>query len=115
MKIEEMHGQIPKQVYDLLAEEGISELRPCQWKSIKHGLFDGKNLLVCTPTASGKTLVAEMAAMNSILNDRGKAIYIVPLKALATEKHKEFKKKYGKFARIALSIGDLDSSDNYLH
>ncbi|MFC1753543.1 DEAD/DEAH box helicase [Thermoproteota archaeon] len=115
MEIGEMEGKIPKVMYSLLLEEGISSLRPCQWKSIKKGLFDYKSLLVCTPTASGKTLVAEMAAMNAILSERGKAVYIVPLKALATEKHKDFKRKYGKLARVGLSIGDLDSSDNYLH
>ena len=41
-------------------------------------------------------------------------IYIVPLVALASEKNKEFKRKYSHLFKIALSIGDYDSSDNNL-
>ncbi|MBT3940436.1 DEAD/DEAH box helicase [Candidatus Woesearchaeota archaeon] len=99
----------------LLASLEFKEFRPCQEKSIKAGLFERKNILVCTPTASGKTLVAEMGAVNSILNKNGKAIYIVPLKSLASEKYREFKEKYEKLGiRVAISIGDLDSSDAWL-
>jgi helicase len=52
--------------------------------------------------------------VKSILENRTKAIYIVPLKALANEKFKDFKKRYGTYMNIALSIGDLDSADKYL-
>ena len=71
-------------------------------------------MLVCTPTASGKTLVAEMAAMKHILENGGKAVYIVPLIALANEKHRDFKRKYGHMIKIALSIGNMDNSDPHL-
>ena len=76
--------------------------------------MEGKSLLVCTPTASGKTLIAELAAMKSIVEGKGKAVYVVPLKALAAEKYKDFKKRYGSIAKIALSIGEVDSADPYL-
>jgi helicase len=69
---------------------------------------------VCTPTASGKTLIAEMAAAKAILEGKGKAIYIVPLVALASEKAKEFKRKYEGLFKVALSVGDFDSSDPHL-
>lgn len=98
--------KIPKEVI-----KDFKELRPCQIKSLKLGLLEGKNLLVCTPTASGKTLVAEIAAINRI--NKGKCIYIVPLKALALEKNQDFKKKYPNL-KISVSIGDLDSSDSWL-
>ncbi|MFH2028849.1 MAG: DEAD/DEAH box helicase [Nanoarchaeota archaeon] len=104
---------IPEKFYRILSNE-IEELRPAQEKAVKNGLLDGKNLLVCTPTASGKTLIAELAAINSILEGKGKAVYIVPLKALASEKFKDFKRRYSGIARIALSIGNLDSADPYL-
>ncbi len=77
-------------------------------------MLKGKNLLVCTPTASGKTLIAELAGVKSILEGKGKTVYIVPLKALANEKYKDFKRKYGHLLKVALSIGDLDASDPYL-
>lgn len=113
MHLSEIQGKIPGQLYSVL-EKDIQLLRPAQEKAIKAGLLDGKSLLVCTPTSSGKTLVAELAAISTILNKGGKAVYIVPLKALANEKFNDFKKRYGHLVKVALSIGDLDSSDPYL-
>ncbi|MBW2996236.1 DEAD/DEAH box helicase [Candidatus Woesearchaeota archaeon] len=113
MKLDDIKKNIPQPLYNSLLPD-IDELRPSQEKSIKNGVLERKNLLVCTPTASGKTLIAELAMVKSILEGNGKAIYIVPLKALANEKFKDFKKRYGLYLRVALSIGDLDSADPYL-
>ena len=110
MKISSIKSELPEAFYSVISKQ-FTELRPAQEKSIKAGLLEGKNLLVCTPTASGKTIVAEMAFSKAILEKEAKAIYIVPLKALATEKYRDFKEKYGKLFRIALSIGDLDSAE----
>ena len=104
---------IPEKIYDLLDARGFSVLRPCQVKAIEAGLFKDNNLLVCTPTASGKTLVGELAALNAILHDKGKAVYIVPLRALASEKYRQFKKDYPSLA-IGLSTGDLDEVESYI-
>ena len=114
MQFKSLKSRIHDDLYDVLESLNMDELRPCQVKSLKKGLLDKKSLLVCTPTGSGKTLVAEIASANSILNRWGKAVYIVPLKALAMEKYKEFKKRYGHLFKIGMSIGDLDSSDSYL-
>tara|TARA_Y100000310_G_C20661024_1_gene804805 strand:+ start:542 stop:1204 length:663 start_codon:yes stop_codon:yes gene_type:complete len=113
MELKAIKNKIPEKLYKVL-EKDIKKLRPAQEKAIKQGLLERKNLLVCTPTASGKTLIAELAALKSIIEGGGKAIYIVPLKALASEKFKEFKKKYEGMVKVALSIGDVDSSDSYL-
>jgi helicase len=113
MDLKLIKNKIPKEFYKIL-EKDITKLRPAQEKAIKKGLLERKNLLVCTPTASGKTLIAELAALKSIIEGNGKAIYIVPLKALASEKYKDFKKRYGNVAKVALSIGDIDSTDSYL-
>jgi len=113
MRLSELQGRIPAPLLGVL-EGQVDTLRPAQEKAVSAGLLDGKSLLVCTPTASGKTLIAELAAMKRILEKKGKAVYIVPLKALASEKHRDFTARYGAMARIALSSGDLDSSDGYL-
>lgn len=113
MKLEEIKTKINEKIYSIL-NKNIDELRPVQEKSINQFLLDGKSQLVCTPTASGKTLVAELAFTKSIMDRIGKAIYIVPLKALATEKYKDFKEKYGDLFKIAISIGDLDKNESYL-
>ncbi len=114
MKLTSIKKDLPLKLYEVIEREGINELRPSQVKAIKAGLLKEKNLLVCTPTASGKTLIAEMAALKGILENKGKAVYIVPLKALAAEKFKDFKRKYGSMIKIALSVGDTDSADSYL-
>ena len=101
---------IPKNIREIIKKQNIKEFRPSQEKSIKKGLFqNNKNQIISTPTGSGKTLVAELAMLNSIINKQKKAIYIVPLKALASEKFKEFKKAYGNDFRIRLSIGELQT------
>ncbi|MBI3051963.1 DEAD/DEAH box helicase [Candidatus Woesearchaeota archaeon] len=113
MRLKDLSARIPPDLLKVLSSE-ISELRPAQEKAIKAGLLEGNNILVCTPTSSGKTLIAELAMVTEILRSKAKAIYIVPLKALANEKYNDFRKRYGGFLKVALSIGDLDASDSYL-
>lgn len=114
MELKDIQKYVPGPVYEIFQKESISKLMPCQEKAVKSGLFNGKSLLVCTPTASGKTLIAEFLFTKKILESKGKAIYIVPLKALANEKFSEFKRKYSALMKIALSIGDLDQPEPYL-
>jgi len=111
MELSKYKKKIPANIYAKL-EPRIKTLRPAQHKAIDAGIFQDKNLLICTPTASGKTLVAELAIMNAIFHDKGKCVYIVPLRALASEKF-EFFKKMHEF-KTALSSGDIDSDDSYL-
>lgn len=113
MKIVDLRKDIPEKVFSLLEKKGFEELRPSQYKSVKAGLFENKNLLVCTPTASGKTLVAELAFLNAVLHDKGKASYIVPLRALASEKFRQFTKDYSEL-KIGISSGEFDTDDSHL-
>ncbi len=92
------------------ARRGITDLYPPQAACVEAGLFSGKNLLVAIPTASGKTLVAEMA-MHHQVERGGKCLYIVPLRALASEKFEEFS---GKGLRVGIATGDFDRRDEYL-
>ncbi len=113
VNISSFEDVIPPKVFSLVSSLGFEEFRPSQFKAVQQGLFDCNNLLVCTPTASGKTLVGELAFLNGIFERCGKAIYVVPLKALASEKYKEFRKKYPEL-KVVVSLGDLDSEDIYL-
>ena len=114
MQLTDIKKDIPEDLFKILQKEGITELRPAQEKAINAGLLDFKSLLICTPTASGKTLIAELAGAKSIMTGRGKVVYIVPLVALANEKAKDFKKKYEGMFRVAQSSSDVDSADSYL-
>lgn len=98
---------------DLLLEEGITQLYPPQEDTVEAGSLESKNIILATPTASGKTLSAELAIIKA-LESGGKAVYVVPLKALAYEKYVEFR-KYEKLGfSVRLEVGDLDSS-RYRH
>ena len=101
MLLKDIKNDLPKEVYRIISKD-VTKLRPSQEKAVKKGLFKKNNLLICTPTASGKTLIAEFAMLKQIVEGGGKAVYIVPLKALATEKYKEFKKRYERLIKIAL-------------
>ncbi len=91
------------------------ELYPPQEEAIKAGLLDNnKNFVIASPTASGKTLLAELVMLNSILRDSGKCLYVVPLNALAYEKYQNFKDKYSSVAKVGISTGDYESSSRYL-
>jgi len=101
---------VPRTLVEWYQNKGITELYPPQEECVEAGLLEGQNLLVSIPTASGKTLVAEMA-MQKHVAEGGKCLYIVPLKALAAEKSAEFR---DKGADIGIAIGDLDRRDEYL-
>jgi helicase len=92
-------------------KEGIKELYPPQEHAIKGGLFDGKSLVLSVPTAAGKTLTATLAVIKKLSEKPVKAVYIVPLVALANEKHSYYKKLFKEKWKVALSIGDYDSTD----
>lgn len=113
MDIASLKGRLPKEIIESISGRGIKELTPPQQDSIERGLLDWKNLLIASPTASGKTLVAEIACINSILSTGKRAIYIAPMRALASEKYNEFKEAY-PYISSAISIGDLDSNDQWL-
>ena len=101
---------VPPELAAGYAQQGITELYPPQAACVEAGLFSGKNLLIAIPTASGKTLVAEMA-MHHQVEGGGKCLYIVPLRALASEKFEEFS---GKGLRVGIATGDFDRRDDYL-
>ncbi|AFK22351.1 ATP-dependent DNA helicase [Pyrococcus sp. ST04] len=112
MKIDDL--PVSPKVKEVLKERGIRELYPPQEEALKSGVLEGKNLLVAIPTASGKTLIAEIAMVHRVLTEGGKAVYLVPLKALAEEKFKEFKDWEKAGLRVAVATGDYDSSDEWL-
>jgi len=111
---------IPESVKEVIIKLGIVELYPPQEEAVKAGVLEGRNLVLASPTASGKTLIAELCALKHILEKKGKAIYLTPLRALASEKFEEFK-KYSAIrkpddgrVRVGISTGDYDSSDPWL-
>jgi helicase len=111
---------IPEQLKEITLRTGIAELYPPQEEAVNAGVLDCKNLVLASPTASGKTLIAELTGLKHVLERNGKVVYLTPLRALANEKYEEFKKytvlrkKDGKRVTVGISTGDYDSKDPWL-
>ncbi|MFH0714198.1 MAG: DEAD/DEAH box helicase [Candidatus Diapherotrites archaeon] len=94
---------------------GFPSFNPLQEKVLAKE-WAQKSFVVSSPTASGKTVLAELLALESVLHQKRKVVYTCPLRALASEHFQDWKKKYSSSLniRIALSTGDFDSSSSYL-
>jgi helicase len=118
LKIKEL--PLPEPVKQVLLSQGIAELYPPQQEAVLAGALEGKNIVLASPTASGKTLVAELCALKHVLERDGKVLYLSPLRALASEKWDEFrkytdiKKRNGRRVSVGISTGDYDSGDPWM-
>ena len=98
----------------ILDSLGYSSLYPPQELALSKGLLESRNLLITTPTASGKTLIAVIAAIKPI--EKGlKVVYLTPLRAIATEKYHYLQVLQNidiidKRIRIRIATSDYDSS-----
>ncbi|MFW9937836.1 MAG: DEAD/DEAH box helicase, partial [Candidatus Thorarchaeota archaeon] len=106
---------LDERIQRVLFEQRIFKLRKIQKEAIKNGLFFRKSFLVCAPSGSGKTLIGEICAVHNVFQNFGKSVYLVPFKALATEKYIHFKNSYERFGiNVELSVGDYDINDSKL-
>src|SRR5580765_7148371 len=70
---------------DALASRGINQLYTHQARAVEHALAC-RNVVVITPTASGKTLCYNAPVLHAILQDpASRALYLFPTKALAQD------------------------------
>ena len=87
---------------DYITAKGL-ELYPAQEEAILE-LFQGANVILNTPTGSGKSLVASAVHFHSIAQGR-KSVYTCPIKALVNEKWLSLCKEFGP-ENVGLSTGD---------
>ncbi|MBR9680564.1 MAG: DEAD/DEAH box helicase [Candidatus Altiarchaeota archaeon] len=109
MKLSDVGLKYPELKPILSKFDGIKNLYPTQSDAIRMGALE-TSFLLASGTASGKTLVANLAAARTVLSGK-KVLYLAPLRSLAFEKFSEFKKLP---FRTAISIGEMDSSDPWL-
>lgn len=85
-----------------LARRGIARPYTHQAQAIEHALA-GRNVVVVTPTASGKTLCYNGPVLSTILRDRSaRALYMFPTKALAQDQLDEL---HGLITGLGADIG----------
>jgi helicase len=104
---------LPDGVPAALEAEGIEEFYPPQAAAVEAGVADGESVVASVPTASGKTLIAELAMLSSVARG-GKALYIVPLRALASEKKTEFERWEEFGVDVGVSTGNYQSDGEWL-
>ena len=85
------------------AESRGTTLYPAQEEAILE-LLDGKNVILNTPTGSGKSMVALALHFDSVVHGR-KSVYTCPIKALVNEKWMALCKEFGA-ENVGLSTGD---------
>jgi len=84
-KFIEFPASIPNQLIQCLKQQGIEKLYIHQGRAYKL-IKTGTNVLVATPTSSGKSLIYNLPVLEQLLSDEpGKALYLFPLKALAQD------------------------------
>jgi len=105
----ERHG-IPGEVIKRWRKSGLKHLLPIQAESVnRYGLLRGQSLIINAPGTSGKTFCGEMAALRAAsLGQR--AVFLVPLKAIAEEKYRTFKERYASLG-IRVSLATRDHTD----
>lgn len=109
----EKHGA-KKAILQILESSGLEKFTTVQQKAIEGGLCNGKSLVIAAPTSSGKTTIAEIAAVNGALEGK-KTVYLVTHKALAEEKFGYFKNTYDseseKWFGVSIATGDRSEGD----
>jgi len=95
MKINTLEAyNLPPDILRIWRESIGPTLLPVQERAVKEfGLFSDGNLIVFSPTSSGKTFIGEMAAIKAA-SEKKKVLYLVPQKALAEEKFQELRARY---------------------
>jgi superfamily II RNA helicase len=112
---------VPATLYDLIPRDGGTgndlllerfldyvsgrrlQLYPAQESAILE-IFDDKNVILNTPTGSGKSLVATALHFQAIARGR-RSVYTCPIKALVNEKFMALCREFGP-DNIGLSTGD---------
>jgi replicative superfamily II helicase len=87
---------IPVEIVNVWSERFDNHLHQLQVDAInEYRVLSGGSIFVVAPTSSGKTFIGELAAVSAILQTR-KAVFLLPYKALVSEKYDDFIETYTK-------------------
>lgn len=88
------HTLLEPELQELLTSKGIDKLYTHQTKAIGQ-IINGHDIIVATPTASGKSMIYNLPVLNDFLQGNGSSsLYIFPLKALAQDQRKVLENLY---------------------
>ncbi|XP_050442500.1 DNA polymerase theta [Adelges cooleyi] len=98
---------LPPQIVDNYKKRGIVSMFPWQVECLmSQGVLDGRNLVYSAPTSAGKTMVAEILTMQTVLEKDKKVLMILPFVSVVREKMHYFQELFeGTNKRVAGFMG----------
>ena len=104
IKLEDQLNLVPSKKFPKkIAHFPFAEFNPVQSRLLE--VYDkNANAIIAASTSAGKTICAEMMIAHEIRSRGGKAMYLVPLRALAKEKIDDWLDKDHHFAGLNISI-----------
>jgi len=101
--------KLDARIVSVLQKRGINQIYSHQaevWKTVIEG---GRNVVVVTPTASGKTLCYNLPCLHTLLNDdKARCLYLFPTKALSQDQQSELNEISGGDEGLKLKIATYD-------
>ncbi|XP_003248103.1 DNA polymerase theta isoform X1 [Acyrthosiphon pisum] len=98
---------LPDQIVENYKKRGIVSMFPWQVECLtSDGVLDGRNLVYSAPTSAGKTMVAELLTMQTVLERDKKVLIILPFVSVVREKMLYFQELFeGTNKRVAGFMG----------
>jgi DNA polymerase theta len=94
---------IPHEVCSAYEQLNLTKLYDWQAECLyETNVLRGNNLVYCAPTSGGKTLVAELVLLKTVISLQKKAIFVLPFVSLVLEKEKHLKKMISYYNRALL-------------
>jgi DEAD/DEAH box helicase domain-containing protein len=104
----ELHKPLVANLHNCLSKHGLLPLYTHQAEAINYAR-EGRNVMVTTSSASGKTLCYNAPVMEAILTEKSScALYLFPTKALAQDQLRSLKEL---FYPNLLQMGEVDTFD----
>ncbi|SAL87966.1 DEAD/DEAH box helicase [Caballeronia choica] len=101
----------PQSIVDQWVARFPSGLNALQLRAVNEfGVLADRSLMTVAPTSSGKTMIGELAAVQSVIEGK-KAVFLLPYRAIVSEKFEEFGERYGASGlRVVRCTGDATDS-----
>ena len=110
-QLKEIPQELEPRVAELVHATGISALYSHQAEAIKLSL-QGENVVLCTSTASGKTLAYQLPVLDRLVRDpKARALFLFPLKALERDQRDAFLALAGA-SGITAAVYDGDTPES---
>lgn len=102
---------LPEAIVEYYHQKGIDKFFPWQVECLRQPgvLISGRNLVFSAPTSAGKSMVADVVMLQTVLERKKKAIVILPFVSIAQEKVQSLKQL---FRSIGIRIDSFAGSSN---